>query len=79
MRELQRFRVKCRLLGIKAGKGWLLNLGRMFANDAKTGYMVELYVMNIFNAVDGKEERGKCSYMISGKSQCVKQVSTGHY
>ena len=30
--------MKCGLLGSKAGKGRLLDLGRMFANDAKTVY-----------------------------------------
>ena len=32
------FQMKCGLLGSKAGKGRLLDLGRMFANDAKTVY-----------------------------------------
>ena len=36
--HIQRFRVKCGLLGSEAGKGRLLDLGRMFANDAKTVY-----------------------------------------
>ena len=33
---IQRFRVKCGLLGSEAGKGWPQDLGRMSANDAKT-------------------------------------------
>ena len=35
IKGIQRFRVKYRLLGSKAGKGRLLDLGRLFANDAK--------------------------------------------
>ena len=35
---LQRFRVKCGLLSSEEGKGLLLDLGRMSANDAKTVY-----------------------------------------
>merc|ERR1712193_199651 len=34
--QVQRFRVRCGLLGSEAGKGRPLDLGRMFANDAKT-------------------------------------------
>ena len=37
---LQHFQVKCGLLGSEAGKGHLLDLGRMFANHAKTVYAV---------------------------------------
>ena len=35
---VQRFQVKCGLLGSEAGKGRPLDLGRMFAIDAKTVY-----------------------------------------
>ena len=37
-KDVQRFRVKCVLLGSKAGKGRPLSLGRMSANDGKTVY-----------------------------------------
>ena len=35
---MQRFRVKCGLLGSEAGKGRPLDLGRMSANGSKTVY-----------------------------------------
>ena len=37
---VQRFRVKCGLLGSEAGKGQPFDLGKMFANDAKTVYIL---------------------------------------
>ena len=42
--HLQCFQVKCVLLDSKAGKGWLLDLGRMFAHDTKTVCMSVFWV-----------------------------------
>ena len=36
--------MKCGLLGSKASKGRMLDLGRMFANDAKTVYMAYRFI-----------------------------------
>ena len=37
--------MKCGLLGSKSSKGQMLDLGRMFANDAKTVYF--LFVLTL--------------------------------
>ena len=50
--HVQRFRVKCGLLGSEAGKGRLLDLGRMSANDAKTVYSgVQVQVSRFFRCI----------------------------
>ena len=49
--------MKCGLLGNEAGKGQLLDLGRMFANDAKTVW-VEDSVDNLYECAYYEGRRG---------------------
>ena len=62
MAELvQRFRVKCGLLGSEAGKGRPLDLGRMSATGAKTVYfsysdfLISVMFCSIFCFLDHKK------------------------